>query len=64
MKSFSLWDTFIFSGKLDSFDGNANEVMKKTVADKMRETKDIEYVDMYVLNENDARVKIQTVTSC
>jgi len=64
MKSFSLWDTFIFSGNLDSFDDIANEVMKKTVADKMRETKDIEYVDMYVLNENDARVKIQTVTSC
>ena len=67
-QQFSLWDTFIFSGKLDSNDGNANVVMKKTVLDKMDESKDIDYIDMYVLNDNyfgdRKRVKIQTVTSC
>jgi hypothetical protein len=65
---FSLWDTFIFSGKLDSNDYSANELMKKTVLDKMGESKDIENIDMYVLNSNyyghEKRVKIQTVTSC
>ena len=42
--------------------------MKKTVLDKMGESKDIENIDMYVLNSNyyghEKRVKIQTVTSC
>jgi len=65
---FSLWDTFTFSGKLDSNDDKVNKVMKKTVLDKMGESNDIEYVDMYVLNSNyyghEKRVKIQTVTSC
>ncbi|KAL7453467.1 hypothetical protein ACHAWC_005917 [Mediolabrus comicus] len=66
-QQFSLWDTFIFSGKLDSNEGMANEVMKKTILEKM-ESKDVEYIDMYVLNDNYfgnvKRVKIQTVTSC
>ena len=65
---FSLWDTSIFSGKLDSPDQAINEVMEKTVIDKMGELNDTEYVDMYVLNSNyfghKKRVKIQTVTSC
>jgi len=66
-QQFSLWDTFIFSGKLDSNEGMANEVMKKTVLEKM-DSKEVEYIDMYVLNDNYfgnvKRVKIQTVTSC
>ena len=67
-QQFSLWETFIFSGQLDSNNHDANDVLKKTVLDKMGEPKDVEYVDMYVLNDNyfgnEKRVKIQTVTSC
>ena len=67
-QQFSLWETFIFSGQLDSNDDAANEIMKKTVLDKMGESKDVEYIDVYVLNNNyygdEHRVKIQTVTSC
>jgi hypothetical protein len=65
---FSLWDTFVFSGKLDSHEDMANEVMKKTVMDILAKSKDIEFIDVYVLNNdyygNQGRVKIQTVTSC
>ena len=61
---FSLWDTFVFSGKLDSHEDMANEVMKTVLA----KSKDIEFIDVYVLNNdyygNQGRVKIQTVTSC
>ena len=67
-QQFSLWETFVFSGKLDSNDGAVNQVMKKTVLDKIDESRDIEYIDMYVFNDNyygnKKRVKIQTVTSC
>jgi hypothetical protein len=67
-QQFSLWDTFIFSGKLDSNYGMANKVMKKTVLEMIDQSKDVEYIDMYVLNDNydgnETRVKIQTVTSC
>ena len=67
-QQFSLWDTSIFSCKLDSDDDSINDVMKNTVVDKMGEANDTEYVDMYVLNSNylgdRKRVKIQSVTSC
>mmetsp|Transcript_8084 Transcript_8084/g.22581 ORF Transcript_8084/g.22581 Transcript_8084/m.22581 type:complete len:424 (-) Transcript_8084:83-1354(-) len=46
---FSLWETVIFSGKLDSNDGRVNRVMKN-IMNKVEERKDIEYIDMYVKN--------------
>jgi len=65
---FSLWETYIFPGKLDSNDTDTNELMRKTILDKMRESSNIEYVDMYVKNNNyhmdRRRIKIQTITSC
>lgn len=64
---YSLWDTFVFPGKVDSNDHITNELMRKTLK-KMQELSDIEYVDMYIKNVNyfgdRKRVKIQTITSC
>jgi len=64
---YSLWDTFVFPGKVDSNDHITNELMRKTLK-KMQELRDIEYVDMYIKNTNyfgdRKRVKVQTITSC
>ena len=68
-EEFSLWETVIFSGKLDSINQEANRVMKKAVIEKIGGMKDIQYIDVYILNAryyNTARtrVKIQRISSC
>jgi len=67
-EEFSLWETVIFSGKLDSHNHDLNKFMKEAVIDKIGEVKDVEYVDMYIKNTRHvfdrSRVKIQRVSSC
>ncbi|GFH48048.1 hypothetical protein CTEN210_04524 [Chaetoceros tenuissimus] len=67
-EEFSLWETVIFSGKLDSNTDEANRVMKKFI-EKIEEMKDIQYIDVYIINAryynaDRTRVKIQRISSC
>ena len=67
-QKYSLWATHIFSGRLDSKIRELNNFVEKTLINKMRNSKDIEYIDMYILNDgakiHEQTVKIKTVLSC
>ena len=67
-EEFSLWETVIFSGKLDSNNDEANIVMKKVI-ENIGEMEDFQYIDVYIINAryyntDRTRVKIQRIASC
>ena len=68
-EEFSLWETVVFSGKLDSNNDEVKRVMKKAVMEKIEGMKDIQYIDVYIINARHyntdrTRVKIQRISSC
>ena len=48
-EEFSLWETVVFSGKLDSNNDEVKRVMKKAVMEKIEGMKDIQYIDVYII---------------
>ena len=69
---YSLWETVVFPGKLDNLDVNSRRpwyLLNRTVLSRimMAGSNDedvVEYVDLYLMNPNERRIKVQVVTSC
>ena len=67
---YSLWETVVFPGKIDNLDVNSRRpwyLLNRTVLSMMGGSNDedvVEYVDLYLMNPNERRIKVQVVTSC
>jgi hypothetical protein len=69
---YSLWETVVFPGKIDNLDVNSRRpwyLLNRTVLSRimMAGSNDedvVEYVDLYLMNPNERRIKVQVVTSC
>ena len=68
----SLWETVVFPGTLEYWDVNTERpwnLLNRTVLSRMTTTDGnnedaVEYVDLYVINPNESRIKVQVVTAC
>ncbi len=69
---YSLWETVVFPGTVEFWDVNSDRpwnFLNRTVLSRMTTTDGnnedaVEYVDLYVINPNYSRIKIQVVTAC
>ncbi len=69
---YSLWEMVVFPGKLDYWDVNAARpwyLLNRTVLSHMMMTDSshedaVQYVDLYVMNPSERRIKVQIVSSC
>ena len=69
---YSLWETVVFPGKIDYWDVNAARpwhLLNLTVLSHMmmadsNDEDAVQYVDVYLMNPSERRIKVQVVTSC
>ena len=69
---YSLWETVVFPGKLDYWDRNAARpwyLLNRTILSQLMMTGSnhedaVQYVDVYLMNPSERRIKVQVVTSC
>ena len=69
---YSLWETVIFPATIDYWDVVADRpwyLLNRTVLSRMMTTDSnnedaVEYVDLYVMNPSESRIKVQVVTAC
>jgi hypothetical protein len=68
----SLWETVVFPATLEYWDVNTARpynLLNRTVLSRMMTTESnnedtVEYVDLYVINPSESRIKVQVVTAC
>ena len=69
---YSLWETIVFPATNEYWDVNTERqfnLLNRTVLSRMMTTDSnnedaVEYVDLYVMNPSESRIKVQVVTAC